>query len=123
MISISESASEKIKEMLSAEETPNLFLRLGVKAGGCSGFSYGMGFDDDQKDNDKEMTIHGVKVVVDEESAKYLYGVEIDFKDSGMGGGFTINNPNAVASCGCGSSFKVKDEEGLVEKCDDKVEV
>jgi iron-sulfur cluster assembly protein len=122
MITISESASDKIKELLSSEETPNLFLRLGVKAGGCSGFSYGMGFDDDQKSDDKVLDIHGLKVVVDEDSSKYLYGVEIDYKDSGMGGGFTIHNPNAVASCGCGSSFKVKDEEGLVEKCDDKVE-
>jgi iron-sulfur cluster assembly protein len=123
MITISEQAADKIKELLASEETPNLFLRLGVKSGGCSGFSYGMGFDDDQKDDDKTFEIHGLKVVVDEDSSKYLYGVEIDFKDSGMGGGFTINNPNAVASCGCGSSFKVKDEEGLVEKCDDKVEV
>jgi iron-sulfur cluster assembly protein len=122
MITISESASDKIKELLSSEETPNLFLRLGVKAGGCSGFSYGMGFDEDQKSDDKVLDIHGLKVVVDEDSSKYLYGVEIDYKDSGMGGGFTIHNPNAVASCGCGSSFKVKDEEGLVEKCDDKVE-
>ena len=114
--------SDKIKELLASEESPNLFLRLGVKAGGCSGFSYGMGFDDEQKSDDKEFTIHGLKVVVDEDSAKYLYGVEIDYTDAGMGGGFSINNPNAVASCGCGSSFKVKDEEGLVEKCDDKVE-
>jgi iron-sulfur cluster assembly protein len=123
MITISEQAADKIKELLSSEETPNLFLRLGVKSGGCSGFSYGMGFDDDQKNDDKIFDIHGLKVVVDEDSSKYLYGVEIDYKDSGMGGGFTINNPNAVASCGCGSSFKVKDEEGLVEKCDDKVGV
>jgi iron-sulfur cluster assembly protein len=123
MINISESASDKIKELLTAEETPNLFMRLGVKAGGCSGFSYGMGFDDDQKQDDKVFEIHGLKVVVDEESSKYLYGVEIDYKDSGMGGGFTINNPNAVASCGCGSSFKPADYEGTPEPCDDKVEV
>ncbi|MCZ8516788.1 iron-sulfur cluster assembly accessory protein [Paenibacillus filicis] len=122
MITISESASDKIKEMLAAEELPNLFLRLGVKAGGCSGFSYGMGFDDNQQADDKEFEIQGLKVVVDADSAKYLYGVEIDFQDSGMGGGFTINNPNAVATCGCGSSFKHKEEEGNVEKCDDKVE-
>ena len=122
MINISESASDKIKELLASEESPNLFLRLGVKADGCSGFSYGMGFDDDQKDDDKEFTIHGVKVVVDSDSSKYLYGVEIDFEDKGMGGGFTINNPNAVASCGCGSSFKPADYEGTPEPCDDKVE-
>jgi iron-sulfur cluster assembly protein len=123
MITISKSATDQIKTMLSAEEIPNMFLRLSVKAGGCSGFSYGMGFDDDQSAEDKEMEFHGLKVVVDSESHKFLDGVQIDFKDSGMGGGFTIENPNAVASCGCGQSFKARDEEGLVEKCDDKVEV
>ncbi|MCR8629886.1 MULTISPECIES: iron-sulfur cluster insertion protein ErpA [Paenibacillus] len=122
MITISETASDKIKEMLASEETPDLFLRLGVKSGGCSGFSYGMGFDDQENSDDKAFELNGLKVVVDQESSKYLYGIEIDFKESGMGGGFTINNPNAVASCGCGSSFKVKDEEGTPEKCDDKVE-
>jgi iron-sulfur cluster assembly protein len=123
MITISESATDQIKTMLAAEEIPNMFLRLSVKAGGCSGFSYGMGFDDNQSAEDKVMDFHGLKVVVDSDSNKYLDGVQIDFKDSGMGGGFTINNPNAVASCGCGQSFKAKDEEGLVEKCDDKVGV
>lgn len=123
MITISESATDQIKSLLVAEETPNMFLRLSVKAGGCSGFSYGMGFDNDQSEQDKVMEFHGLKVVVDSESHKFLDGVQIDFKDSGMGGGFTIENPNAVASCGCGQSFKAKDEEGLVEKCDDKVEV
>jgi iron-sulfur cluster assembly protein len=123
MIAISESATDQIKSLLVAEETPNMFLRLSVKAGGCSGFSYGMGFDNDQSEQDKVMEFHGLKVVVDSESHKFLDGVQIDFKDSGMGGGFTIENPNAVASCGCGQSFKARDEEGLVEKCDDKVEV
>ena len=123
MIAISESATDQIKSLLVAEETPNMFLRLSVKAGGCSGFSYGMGFDNEQSEQDKVMEFHGLKVVVDSESHKFLDGVQIDFKDSGMGGGFTIENPNAVASCGCGQSFKAKDEEGLVEKCDDKVEV
>lgn len=122
MITITEAANSKIKELLAAEETPGLFLRLGVKAGGCSGFSYGMGFDDEQQADDKVIDMNGLKVVVDLESSKYLYGVEIDFKDSGMGGGFSIHNPNAVASCGCGQSFKHKEEEGQVEKCDDKVE-
>ncbi|EGL15328.1 iron-sulfur cluster insertion protein ErpA [Paenibacillus chitinolyticus] len=119
LIKISEEATDKIKEMLAAEETPDLFLRVGVKEGGCSGFSYGMGFDNDQKEEDKVLDFSGLKVVVDPESAKYLYGVEIDYKDAGMGGGFTIDNPNAVASCGCGASFKVKGEEGKAEKCDD----
>jgi iron-sulfur cluster assembly protein len=117
MIQISETATGKIKEMLAAEETPNLFLRVGVKAGGCSGFSYGMGFDDDQQTEDQVIDIHGLKVVVDSESALYLQGVEIDYKESAMGGGFTIENPNAIATCGCGSSFRTATEAGKPEEC------
>ncbi len=117
MITISESACGKIKEMLAEEETPNLFLRLGVKAGGCSGFSYGMGFDDDQHEDDQVLEINGLKVVVDSESARFLNGVEIDYKESAMGGGFTIHNPNAVATCGCGSSFRTKEEAGVPSEC------
>lgn len=117
MIQISDSAQEKIKEMLAAEETPNLFLRLGVKSGGCSGFSYGMGFDDEQAENDKEISVSGLKVVVDEESSKYLNGVEIDYKESAMGGGFTIENPNATATCGCGSSFRTAADAGQPSEC------
>ncbi len=117
MIEISQTASNKIKEMLAAEEIPNLFLRLGVQNGGCSGFSYGMGFDDEQKENDSEYEIHGLKVVIDSESSKYLNGVEIDYKEADMGGGFTIHNPNAVATCGCGSSFRTKEEEGVPCEC------
>ncbi len=120
MIKISETAVNKIKELLAAEETPNMFLRLGVKAGGCSGFSYGMGFDDEQAASDEVIEMNGLKVVVDEESHKYLNGVEIDFEDSGMGGGFSIHNPNAVATCGCGSSFRTAADAGKIEKCDDE---
>jgi iron-sulfur cluster assembly protein len=112
MVNISESAGDKILEMLAAEEIPNLFLRIGVQEGGCSGFSYGMGFDDEKHEGDKEMDIRGVKVVVDGDSMKYLNGLEIDWKESAMGGGFTINNPNATATCGCGSSFRTAQEAG-----------
>ncbi len=117
MIQISDLAANKIKEMLAEQEVPNLFLRIGVKAGGCSGFSYGMGLDDEKQEADQELDISGLKVVVDEESAKYLYGVEIDYKQSDVGGGFTIHNPNAVATCGCGSSFRTADEAGKPEEC------
>ncbi|MEB3100478.1 HesB/IscA family protein [Ferviditalea candida] len=117
MIAISENASDKIKEMLAEQEIPGLFLRLGVAAGGCSGFSYNMGFDDERKESDREMEINGLKVVIEEESLRFLKGVEIDFQESAMGGGFTIHNPNAVATCGCGSSFRTKDEEGVPEEC------
>ncbi|MBB6632698.1 iron-sulfur cluster insertion protein ErpA [Cohnella thailandensis] len=112
MISITETAGEKIQEMLAAEELPNLFLRIGVQEGGCSGFSYGMGFDDEQHEDDQVLDVRGMKVVVDSESMRYLRGLEIDFKESAMGGGFTMNNPNATRTCGCGSSFRTATDEG-----------
>ena len=119
MITISEAASDKIKQMLESEEarSQQLFLRIGVNEGGCSGFSYGMGFDDEQKTDDQEMSIQGLKVVVDKESSRFLYGVEIDYKESAMGGGFTIHNPNAIATCGCGSSFRTREEAGTPGEC------
>jgi len=117
MIEISESATVKIKEMMAEQETPDLFLRLGVKAGGCSGFSYGMGFDDEQSESDQLLDVNGLKVIVDRDSTKYLNGVQIDFKESAMGGGFTIDNPNAIATCGCGSSFRTREEAGQPENC------
>ncbi|WP_337098099.1 HesB/IscA family protein [Paenibacillus sp. YIM B09110] len=112
MITVSDTASDKIKEMLDAEGTPDMFLRIGVKEGGCSGFSYGMGFDDERHDGDKELELKGLKVVVDGDSVKYLHGLVIDFKESAMGGGFTIENPNASATCGCGSSFRTAADAG-----------
>ncbi|WP_047150513.1 iron-sulfur cluster insertion protein ErpA [Aneurinibacillus tyrosinisolvens] len=117
MINLTESASKKVQELIAAEDNKNLFLRVGVRPGGCSGFSYGMGFDDEVQEGDKEFDIHGVKVVVDSDSAKYLEGVQIDYKESMMGGGFTIDNPNAVASCGCGSSFRTKEDVGVPSEC------
>lgn len=112
MITLSQAASDKIKEMMSDEGMEGLFLRLGVRPGGCTGFSYAMGLDDEKQDTDVEINDLEVKVVVDAESAPFLKGVEIDYQDAGMGGGFTINNPNAVASCGCGSSFRTATEAG-----------
>ncbi|MDQ0060720.1 iron-sulfur cluster insertion protein ErpA [Paenibacillus harenae] len=112
MITISDTASDKIKEMLEEEGTPDMFLRIGVKEGGCSGFSYGMGFDDEQHEGDNALELKGLKVVVDGDSIKYLNGLVIDFKESAMGGGFTIENPNASATCGCGSSFRTAADAG-----------
>lgn len=118
MITLSEQAGQKVKELLAAENNPQAFLRVGVRPGGCSGFSYGMGFDEAMNEGDQTFEQHGVKIVVDKDSYQYIKGTEIDFKDSMMGGGFTINNPNAVASCGCGSSFKTATDAGQAEKCD-----
>ncbi|MBN6186670.1 iron-sulfur cluster insertion protein ErpA [Aneurinibacillus sp. BA2021] len=117
MINLTEQASNKIKEMIAGEDNPNLFLRLGVRAGGCSGFSYGMGFDDEEQEGDVFFEENGVKVVVQQGDIRFLDGVKIDYKESMMGGGFTIDNPNAIASCGCGSSFRTRDEEGVPEEC------
>ncbi|MCQ6558717.1 iron-sulfur cluster insertion protein ErpA [Paenibacillus mendelii] len=112
MITISELANEKLIEMLEAEGTPNMFLRVSVKEGGCSGFSYGMGFDDERNADDQFMEHNGLTVAVDAESLKYLNGLEIDFKESAMGGGFTMHNPNASTTCGCGSSFRTATAAG-----------
>ncbi|GGA35345.1 HesB/IscA family protein [Paenibacillus physcomitrellae] len=118
MINISETALDRIKSTLAEQENPDLFLRLGVNPGGCSGFSYAMGFDDQESDRDVFMEVSGLKVVVDRSDVRYLNGLKIDFEETGMAGGFTIENPNAIASCGCGQSFKMKDEEGRPEVCD-----
>jgi len=119
MITLTEQASLKVKEMLAAENDPNVFLRVGVRPGGCSGFTYGIGWDKEMKEGDETFTQDGVNIVVDQDSYLYIKGTEIDYKDSMMGGGFAIHNPNAVASCGCGSSFKTALAKGKEEKCDD----
>lgn len=112
MITISETAAGHLKTMLAEQEVPNMFLRLGVTAGGCSGFSYAMGFDDNETEQDVYMDIEGLKVVVSKDDIRYLNGLTIDFEESGMTGGFTIHNPNATVTCGCGSSFRTKEEAG-----------
>ncbi|WP_027416349.1 iron-sulfur cluster insertion protein ErpA [Aneurinibacillus terranovensis] len=117
MITLTESASKKVQELMASEDNKNLFLRVGVRPGGCSGFSYGMGFDDEIKDGDTEMDQNGVKIVVDGESQPFVDGVIIDYKESMMGGGFTIDNPNAIATCGCGSSFRTKENAGAPSEC------
>ncbi|WP_232696816.1 HesB/IscA family protein [Brevibacillus daliensis] len=118
MINFSENASEKIRELLSSDNNPNILLRVGVKEGGCSGFSYGMGTDDKINEGDQVYEHEGFKVVVDPESILHIDGLVVDFKESIMGGGFTMDNPNAVASCGCGASFRTRTSKGNAEKCE-----
>ncbi|KGA95840.1 hypothetical protein AJ85_00295 [Alkalihalobacillus alcalophilus ATCC 27647 = CGMCC 1.3604] len=117
MITLTESAVSQVKEMMLAEGEENLFLRIGVKGGGCSGLSYGMGFDTEQAEDDKLIEIDGLSVLVDEESAPIVNGLVIDYKQNMMGGGFTIDNPNAIASCGCGTSFRTAKNQGTPENC------
>ena len=104
---LTERAAQEVKTILdqqglSAEST---FLRLGVKGGGCSGFSYALDLTESKSDQDEEFEAHGVKMVCDSKSFLYLNGITLDFKDEVMGRGFVFNNPNATHTCGCGSSF------------------
>lgn len=107
MIVISDSASQRITELLLEENNPSLKLRTFVQGGGCSGMSYGFTFDEVQNEDDFEITIGSYKVIVDAMSMQYLQGAEIDFKDDLTGQQFVIKNPNAQTTCGCGSSFSV----------------
>jgi iron-sulfur cluster insertion protein len=105
MITVTESAVAKIRDILSEENNPALKLRVFVQGGGCSGMSYGFTLDETQNEDDWDLDISGVKVLVDSMSGGYLQGAEIDYKDDVMGASFTIKNPNAQTTCGCGSSF------------------
>jgi iron-sulfur cluster assembly protein/iron-sulfur cluster insertion protein len=105
MITLTENASTKVKELIEAEGQPELFLRVAVRPGGCSGLSYEMFFDSERADDDLEQAYGEISVVVDPASAQYLTGASLDYKDALQGGGFTINNPSAQRTCGCGQSF------------------
>lgn len=104
-LSLTEKAAEKVKAAMEKQGKPDAGLRIYVSGGGCSGFQYGLAFDK-KSDRDHVIEMHGVKILVDEESARYLDGSEIDYVESVMGEGFMVNNPNAVETCGCGHSFK-----------------
>ena len=107
MITLTESAAKKVKELVEAEGNSELALRVAVRPGGCSGFSYEMFFDSDFAADDQKAEFAGVKVVVDSASLEYLSGASLDYKEGLMGAGFTVNNPNTTRSCGCGQSFTV----------------
>ena len=105
-VSLTSAAAGKVAELISAEGDETLFLRLGVRPGGCSGFSYEMYFDTRVEESDIVSETDGVRVVVDAESARLVAGATVDFKDMGLqGSGFAIENPNQQRSCGCGQSF------------------
>jgi iron-sulfur cluster assembly protein/iron-sulfur cluster insertion protein len=105
VITLTDSAATKVKDLIEAEGEPNLALRVAVRPGGCSGFSYEMFFDTDVSDDDNLADYEGVRVVVDASSAELLQGATLDYKDGLQGAGFAIDNPNAQRSCGCGKSF------------------
>ena len=107
MITISPSASVKIQDILSEENNLNTNLRVFIQGGGCSGFSYGFSLDNEKNEDDFEVEVGRWKVLVDSMSMQYLQGAEIDYVEELMGSQFTIKNPNATTTCGCGSSFGV----------------
>ena len=107
MIEITESAKIKILDILAEENNPNISLRTFVQGGGCSGFSYGFTLEEEQAEDDFEFSVGSHKVLVDAMSMQYLQGAVIDYKEDLQGSSFSIKNPNAQSTCGCGSSFGV----------------
>ena len=106
---LSETAAKEVHHIIKDQEldAEKVCLRVGVKGGGCSGFSYLLDLTESRKDTDEVFTQHGIRIIVDPKSLLYLNGVTVDFKDEVMGRGFVFQNPNATSSCGCGSSFSV----------------
>ena len=111
-ITVTPSAAEALRTIMAEKELTNASLRVFVSGGGCSGLQYGMTFEVEPQADDLQFESSDLHVVVDPISVQYLHGCNIDFEDSLMGGGFKIDNPNAVSSCGCGSSFRTTDDEG-----------
>lgn len=117
LVTVTTKAADKLKEIMTTEERHDQALRIMVKSGGCSGFSYAMGFDSEEHEDDIVYEQHGIRIKIDQESLRFLQGTEVDYVESLMGGGFAINNPNALRTCGCGQSFKAADAEGSPEVC------
>src|SRR6478672_12335362 len=111
-IVLSDKGAAKVQEFLSSQQADTSLagLRVGVRGGGCSGFQYQLAFDE-QRDDDVVFESHGLKLLVDNESLPFVRGSVIDYEESLQGAGFKVSNPNVVAACGCGSSFRVADEE------------
>jgi iron-sulfur cluster assembly protein len=111
VVTLTDIAAEKVRGFLAQQETEaEVGLRVGVRGGGCSGFQYALALDE-QREDDHVFEFEGIRVIVDPASMRYVEGSEVDYTESLMGAGFEVNNPNVVASCGCGSSFRIADEE------------
>ena len=117
LITITELAAEKARELMVSRELPDGALRVFVAGGGCSGYQYGMALARSAEDDDIILEENDVRIVVDPESAQYLEGAEIDYVDDIMKSGFSIHNPNATKSCACGSSFQTEDGSGEARPC------
>jgi iron-sulfur cluster assembly protein len=108
MLHLTERAANEVKTIINAQELPNeIFLRMGVKGGGCSGFMYALDLTENKNETDETFEEHGVTMICDPKSYLHLNGVTVDFKDELMGRGFVFDNPQSTGTCGCGSSFTV----------------
>ena len=112
MITFTEKGAEKVREFLASQTTDveTAGLRVGVRGGGCSGFQYALAFDN-ERDGDEIFMDHDLRILVDRQSLPYVRGAVVDYIESMQGAGFKVDNPNVIAACGCGSSFRVADEE------------
>jgi len=117
VVSLTDAAAGKLREITAGEPNPAAGLRVYVYSGGCSGFRYGMMIEDAPTAEDQILEDQGIKVYVDTKSIDLLRGSQIDYVDTLMGAGFTVNNPNAVAACGCGSSFRTAESAGSAGSC------
>ncbi|MER2090013.1 iron-sulfur cluster assembly accessory protein [Sporosarcina sp. JAI121] len=117
IVEVTKAAAIHVREMMRHNEEEGSFLRVAVNGGGCSGLTYGMGFETEKSSDDIQLEQHGLQILVSKEDAGVLEGTQVDYKESLMGGGFTINNPNAIASCGCGTSFRTAKKAGTPADC------
>ena len=117
VVSLSNAAAAKLAELTKDETSAEIGLRVYVYSGGCSGYRYGMMLEDQPTADDSILHANGVRVYIDQNSIPLIQGSEIDYVDTLMGAGFTVNNPNAVSGCGCGSSFRTEADAGTARSC------
>ena len=117
VVSLSDAAATKLRELTKDETNPEIGLRVYVYSGGCSGYRYGMMLEDAPTTDDNVLSANGMRVYIDNNSVPLIQGSEIDYVDTLMGAGFTVNNPNAVSGCGCGSSFRTAEDAGTARSC------
>ncbi len=117
VITLTDAAAYQVKDMMEQNDEKDAYLRVYVSGGGCTGLTYGMKLDHEVKEDDIQFEKNGVKVLVNKTDALVLKGTTIDYKQSLLGGGFTIDNPNAIATCGCGQSFRTATNAGTPGDC------
>jgi iron-sulfur cluster assembly accessory protein len=117
IVSLTDAAASRLRDLTKEETSPEIGLRVYVYSGGCSGYRYGMMLEDQPAEGDNVLSTNGVRVYIDGNSVPLISGSQIDYVDTLMGAGFTVNNPNAVSACGCGSSFRTADDAGQARSC------